>query len=54
MSEDELYERYGEAWYSYDDFLDRFVEDNVTEIDMDFESMTEEEREILRFRNSTY
>ena len=41
---------------SYDDFLDNFVENNVTEIDMDFEDedMTEEDRVILILRNSTY
>tara|TARA_Y100000310_G_scaffold38126_1_gene35722 strand:+ start:340 stop:480 length:141 start_codon:yes stop_codon:yes gene_type:complete len=39
---------------SYDDFLDNFVENNVTEIDMDFQDMTEEDRAILIFRNSTY
>lgn len=32
----------------------QYIEDNVIEIDMDFEDMTEEERAILIFRNSTY
>lgn len=37
-----------------DEELFEFIESNVTEIDMDFQDMTEEDKAILIFRNSTY